>query len=286
MALQEETWGRGFSERVSPAILKVSQILGGVSAGAYDADDKLMGFVFGMTGVVDGELAHWSDMLAVRPEARDRGLGRRLKAYQRDEMLALGVSKVFWTFDPLQARNAHLNFNRLGIVVRRYERDMYGQTDSPLHRGIGTDRFIALWLIDSDRVRARLETDAPEGRDATDAPEARHAVGAPGRNHTAGAPPMDAIAAALSAADGHDTVSDLPTPGEPVLDLGNEWVSVSIPSDVNTVMDRDMDLALRWRGTTREALVHYLTRGYEVREFVAGDAVCRYLLNRDRLEDA
>ena len=48
--LQEDTWGRGFSERVSPAILKVSQILGGVSAGAYDADGTLIGFVFGRVG--------------------------------------------------------------------------------------------------------------------------------------------------------------------------------------------------------------------------------------------
>ena len=89
--LQEETWGDGFSERVSPAILKVSQILGGVAAGAFDADGRLDGFVFGMTGPRKGVVVHWSDMLAVRRHLRDSGLGRRLKAYQRQVLLERGV---------------------------------------------------------------------------------------------------------------------------------------------------------------------------------------------------
>src|SRR4026209_2359545 len=80
--IQDETWGAGFSERVPSAILKVAQYLGGVTAAALDgeaADARILGFVFGMTGIRDGHLVHWSDMLAVRPEARDHGIGRRLK---------------------------------------------------------------------------------------------------------------------------------------------------------------------------------------------------------------
>ena len=99
--LQEETWGHGFSERVSPAILKVSQMLGGVAAGAYDRDGHLVGFVYGMTGVRDGEVVHWSDMLAVKRGLRDTGLGRKLKAHQREVLLARDVTKMHWTFDPL-----------------------------------------------------------------------------------------------------------------------------------------------------------------------------------------
>ena len=80
---QEETWGEGFSERVAVAILKVSQRLGGIASGAYDAEGVLAGFIFGMTGIQDGQIVHWSDMLAVRPGLQDSGLGTRLKAYQR-----------------------------------------------------------------------------------------------------------------------------------------------------------------------------------------------------------
>ena len=111
----------------------------------------MAGFVFGMTGLQAGEVIHWSDMLAVRPGLQDTGLGARLKAYQRDTLLAMGITRVHWTFDPLESKNAHLNLNKLGAVAGEYVQDMYGQTDSPLHRGIGTDRFFPTWTLDSER---------------------------------------------------------------------------------------------------------------------------------------
>ena len=52
------------------SILLVAQKVGGVAAGAFDGQGKLMGFVFGLTGVENGAIVHWSDMLAVRPEPR------------------------------------------------------------------------------------------------------------------------------------------------------------------------------------------------------------------------
>jgi predicted GNAT superfamily acetyltransferase len=149
--IQDETWGAGFSERVPSAILKVSQYLGGVTAAAFDgaaADARILGFVFGMTGIRDGQLVHWSDMLAVRPEARDHGIGRRLKLYQRSLVAELGVTQILWTFDPLVSRNAHLNLNALGARVTDYVPDMYGaDTGSALHQGIGTDRFVVAWEV-------------------------------------------------------------------------------------------------------------------------------------------
>jgi len=149
--IQDETWGAGFSERVPSAILKVAQYLGGVTAAAFDgeeADARILGFVFGMTGVRDGQLVHWSDMLAVRPEARDHGIGRRLKLYQRSLVAELGVTQILWTFDPLVSRNAHLNLNALGARVTDYVPDMYGaDTGSTLHQGIGTDRFVVAWEV-------------------------------------------------------------------------------------------------------------------------------------------
>ena len=248
--LQEQTWGRGFSERVAPAILKVSQILGGVASGAYDARGRLVGFVFGMTGQRDGEVVHWSDMLAVVPEARDSGLGRQLKAYQRDEVLARGVEKMFWTFDPLQARNAHLNVNKLGIVVREYAENMYGDTDSPLHRGIGTDRFVALWLLSSQRVRDRVAGVAPDPLNAA-CPMALAAVEVEGEH---------------------------PRPSVPDTSLGTETVGIVIPSDIGTMMDEDLSLAVEWRHATRAAFLHYLAAGYEVTGFRRGPHVSMYAL--------
>ena len=87
-------------------------------------------------------------MLAVRPEARDHGIGRRLKLYQRSLVAELGVTQILWTFDPLVSRNAHLNLNALGARVTDYVPDMYGaDTGSALHQGIGTDRFVVAWEV-------------------------------------------------------------------------------------------------------------------------------------------
>jgi len=244
--LQEEVWGQGFSERVPVAILKVSQRLGGLAAGAWDRAGTLQGFVFGMTGLEDGRPVHWSDMLAVRPGLRDAGLGRLLKRYQRDELLAIGVNRVYWTFDPLESRNAYLNLVRLGAVSREYVRDMYGQTDSPLHGGIGTDRFVARWDLESSRVRQRMEG---TGVRSVVEPEG----------------------AAVALGPGPDT---------PRLDLDDLWVTVAIPSEIQKVKAENPALAGAWREATRAVFIAYLERGYQVQELVRRSAYSTYVLRR------
>jgi len=158
--LQRDTWGDDFRELVAPAVLQVVQKVGGLALGAFDATGELVGFLFGITGIRDGRPAHWSHMLAVRDDWRNRGVGRRLKAAQRLHLLELGVEDVFWTFDPLVARNAHLNLHRLGATVIEYVRDMYGQ--SPVSRTdtvIGSDRFVVRWDLTG---ASRTATTAPE----------------------------------------------------------------------------------------------------------------------------
>lgn len=160
VAIQKETWGTGFREIVFPTILLVAQKLGGVCAGAFAPTGRMLGFVFGMTGVRDGKLVHWSDLLAVRPEARGIHLGERLKRHQRDLVLAVGVETMHWTFDPLVARNAHLNLTRLGARAVEYVPDMYGSdTGSPMHGGLPTDRVVVAWDLtrppDSAPISAR-----------------------------------------------------------------------------------------------------------------------------------
>lgn len=147
LALQRETWGDAPGTLVPTPLLLVVQRIGGIAAGAFDTDGRLIGFVFGMTGVEHGELVHWSDMLAVRPEWRDHRLGRRLKEYQREQVATIGVRRIYWTYDPLVAKNAWLNIEVLGARVAEYVCDMYGDTGSPMHAGIGTDRIIVAWDV-------------------------------------------------------------------------------------------------------------------------------------------
>lgn len=150
--LQRATWGLEYRDVVPASLLKVVQLAGGVCAGAFLPDGRLAGFVCGLTGVRNGQLMHWSHMLAVASELRNRGVGRRLKQFQRELVRSLGVERMYWTFDPLVARNAHLNLNLLGTRVDEYVPDMYGHTGSELH-AFGTDRFVVSWDLAVARPR-------------------------------------------------------------------------------------------------------------------------------------
>jgi predicted GNAT superfamily acetyltransferase len=166
VALQRKTWGDDFDDVVPRSILQISQRLGGVAAGAFDERGTLLGFVYGMTGVENGSIVHWSDMLAVVPRARNHGVGRRLKEYQRAQVARAGARVIYWTYDPLVARNAHLNFNVFGVRVAEYVPNMYGESRSPLHRGIGTDRLVVAWPVDDRELAARRSVIADASRAA------------------------------------------------------------------------------------------------------------------------
>lgn len=147
--LQKEVWGPDFTEVVPSSILKVSREVGGVAAGAFAVTGELVGFVFGISGLRDGRPSHWSHMLGVRPSHQGLGIGYRLKQFQRERLLELGIREMRWTFDPLVAGNAHFNLTRLGTGVEGYLEDAYGDTGSGIH-SLGTDRLVARWRLDGD----------------------------------------------------------------------------------------------------------------------------------------
>src|SRR6476660_10326044 len=152
-------WGR--VDLVPVVILAVSVRRGAVLVGAWD-DEQLVGFVYSFPALRRGEAgaSHWSHMLGVHPGQRGAGLGRALKLAQRERVLALGLDLIEWTFDPLQAANAHLNFVKLGTIAEEYELNVYGESPSPLHGGIATDRFICQWWIRRPHVERRLQPQA------------------------------------------------------------------------------------------------------------------------------
>jgi predicted GNAT superfamily acetyltransferase len=144
-ALQKEVWECPDLEVVPAYHMIASRQVGAILIGALDGGE-LVGFVYGFPGFEGDQRIIHSDMLAVRPTYRDRGLGRTLKLAQRDAALARGVDRITWTFDPLQTRNAFLNFGKLGVVADRYLPDFYGDTVSPLQFA-GTDRLWVTWHL-------------------------------------------------------------------------------------------------------------------------------------------
>src|ERR1051325_3095495 len=156
--LQREIWVVEDLEVYPALALKPQKEVGAILIGAF-AEERLVGFVFGFPGILNGETIIHSDMLGISPAYRSHGLGYLLKRAQREAALKLGVSRITWTFDPLQSRNAHLNFSKLGVIADRYYVDYYGVTSSFLHR-FGTDRLWVTWLLNSERVKARMEGNA------------------------------------------------------------------------------------------------------------------------------
>jgi predicted GNAT superfamily acetyltransferase len=155
--LQRAVWGEDIV--VPSTIFVVAHHTGGQVIGAFDGA-KMVGFTQALAGVRDGQAFLHSHMTAVLAEYRDRGVGRRLKLFQRQDALKRGVGLVEWTFDPLELKNAHFNLVRLGAVARRFIPNCYGVTESPLHAGLPTDRLVAEWWLDSDRVKNIL-ADSP-----------------------------------------------------------------------------------------------------------------------------
>jgi predicted GNAT superfamily acetyltransferase len=153
--IQLAVWGYSDGDLIPRRVFIVANSIGGQVIGAFHRDE-MVGFAMALPGYRDGKPYLHSHMLAVLPEYRNYGLGRRLKLAQRDDALARGFDRMEWTFDPLEIKNAHLNIVRLGAIARRYLRDYYGPSTSPLQGGLPTDRLVAEWWLRSTRVRRTL----------------------------------------------------------------------------------------------------------------------------------
>jgi predicted GNAT superfamily acetyltransferase len=153
--LQKEIWGEEDIEVEPATLFVVAAETGGQVLGAFEGP-RLVGFTLALVGYTNGTVFLHSHMTGVLAEYRDRRVGRALKLFQREEALGRGIRLIVWTFDPLEARNAHFNLNRLGAIARKYFPNLYGVTTSPLHFGLPTDRLWAEWRLDSARVVAAV----------------------------------------------------------------------------------------------------------------------------------
>jgi predicted GNAT superfamily acetyltransferase len=169
-ALQKEVWRFSDADLVPVRMFVVAAKIGGQVIGAFvennDASGsahELIGFALAIPGMRNGHSYLHSQMLAVRQQYRNDGLGRRMKLYQREDALARGFELMEWTFDPLEIKNAYLNIEKLGAIARRYHVNQYGVSSSPLQGGLPTDRLVAEWWMKSKRVEAVL-ADAPRAQ--------------------------------------------------------------------------------------------------------------------------
>ena len=265
--LEADVWGP--IDLVPVPIMAVTVRRGAVLLGAYDGD-RLAGFVYSFPalrprtrshnsrrreGAKATEASHWSHTLGVHPDYRGAGLGRELKLAQRERVLALGLDLIEWTFDPLLALNANLNIVALGAVVEEYEENVYGESVSPLHGGLPTDRFVCQWWIRRPHVERRI----------------RRQVGQVDR--------VDQVERVGEIRLVAHEVADAPVVNDTTFD--GTWldcgpsdltrteprIAVDIPIDFAGMLTGDLARARRWRLHLREIFTHYFHAGYRVVDF-------------------
>jgi predicted GNAT superfamily acetyltransferase len=253
--VEKEVWGMDENDTLPLTLAIACKAAGNIFIGAFDTsankvkekvanknkNEEMVGFAFGFLGREHGQITVHSHMLAVLDEYRHLDLGFKLKQAQRERTLAMGIQEITWTYDPLQSRNAHFNFSKLGVLSESYKVNFYGpETSSVLHRN-GTDRLWVRWLLTSRRVRDRLsgKNQRVETLDALKllAPLVRFAPN--------GTPARAGLGESLS----------------------RQRVSIEIPGDILAVEKADMGLAREWRESTRWAFHESLKAGFGVTDF-------------------
>jgi predicted GNAT superfamily acetyltransferase len=211
------TWGE--HQLVPREMIRALADSGNIPYGAFRSDE-LVGYVLGWMAL-DGDGPHvHSHMLAVLPGSRSGGVGYALKLAQRAQALEAGYRVVRWTFDPLQARNAHFNLNKLGVLCDRFHRDFYGSMSDALNRGDRSDRLVVRWDLD----QAIGVSTSPRG------------------------PHVDALRAS------GPLEMPMPERGEEPVLAGGGGVRVGIPADYVGLKERDPALASEWRDAVGDVL--------------------------------
>ncbi len=236
--LQRKIWGMSDLDILPSTMIIAAIEAGGILVGAF-LDDYLAGFAFAFPGIENGLPTMHSDMLGVDPAYRNHDLGCKLKLAQRDRAIAAGISRITWTFDPLQSLNAYFNISKLGAISDKYKVDFYGETSSFLHR-LGTDRLWVRWLLHSNRVTNRLN-DSEQCKD-----------------------PASLFDEGCFLVQTSDDLSPKINEAE-VANKKN--LLIEIPGDINSIMRDNLPVALRWRESVRWAFTTAFAAGFVAEDF-------------------
>jgi predicted GNAT superfamily acetyltransferase len=242
VALEQAIWGyTDPGDIVTVPVFIFTVHRGATLLGAITPDGRMVGFAYGVVGMKDGRAMQWSHMAGVLPEFRG-GLGYRLKLAQRERALRQGLDLIEWTFDPLQAMNAHFNFAKLGGVSEEYAVNFYGESTSALHRGTPTDRLVLSWKIAEPHVVRRLDQAGLRAR-------AHEVAEAPVANPTT----IDGKWRKASAID---------------VALDDRRVWIEIPTGFTDMQQQAPERALQWRMDVRQLFQAYFGKGYRAVDFL------------------
>lgn len=259
--VQRLAWRMEDYREAAPAhLLRALADNGGLVLGAF-LDGRLVGVSYGWFVGQPGSGYFYSHATGVVEGVKYRGVGFALKLEQRRRVLERGYRLARWTFDPLQSLNSNFNLAKLGVVVREYKVNYYGEIRDGINRGLGTDRARAEWHLDSERVRLKVE----------------------GRLRAL--PAESILESGGLVALGRRASGGIEEPGEPRLGLDAPALLVALPRSISDIRDRDPGLAVKWRLATRSVYTHYLSRGYAMIDYTRDSEGGGYVvLARDPME--
>ena len=235
VAVQASAWGSRDYRDVAPAhVLKALCDNGGIVLGAFEGD-RLIGVSYGWMVADKGYF--YSHATGVSSGSKYKGVGYMLKLKQREEVLSRGVNLIKWTFDPLQSLNSYFNLEKLGVIARSYVVNYYGEMEDDINRGLGSDRVIAEWWLDSKRVELSIK-----GKGRT--PEAERLL------ELGGEIALDY--------DGPGGIQ----PSQPRIDLDSDIIMVGLPESISELRDRRFEAAVMWRKASRSVYSSYMSSGY------------------------
>ncbi len=226
--LLDEVWSvdETGSTVFEPSLIIAFAHAGNYVSAAYSVDDpeEMIGVTIGFFGRPLGTVMH-SHIAGVRHQVIGRGAGSAMKLHQRLWCLNLGITEMTWTFDPLVARNAYFNFQRLGVGMVEYLEDFYGQMRDGVNSGQASDRMMVSWPLDRP---------------------ARASVADAG----------SAFSCLRADDDGEPLLSEVPKE--------TEVVSLDFPFDIEDLRGQDAELAGRWRMALRTSLTGLVGDGWVV----------------------
>jgi chorismate synthase len=246
--VQMSAWGMGPRGAVPKEVMIAINDNGGLVLGAFEGK-KMVGFALTLVGHLGGRVYMYSHMTGVVKEYQSKGIGYLIKQKQREISLKRGFSSIAWTFDPLIARNAYFNFNKLGVIARNYHIDYYGPMKDSINAGWATDRFLCEWFIEPASLRKVRSYSRLQLADAAVLIDRRGAGD-------------EAVCR-----DWH-------------IDLGARRALIDIPADVVQLKLKRPEEANRWREATREIFLSYFAEGYSAVALLEREGGLQYLLTK------
>lgn len=180
----------------------------------------------------ENDLRIESQLLGIVPELRGKGIAVALKRVQAMRARSEGIAVIHWTVDPLQFRNALLNFGHLKAIAFEFHPDHYAFRNKL--NLLAASRLKIAWFIDSPHV-----TDSPSG---SSFPITRD---------------LCACTTIRKANEGWATAK---------LTEDARIIAIEIPANWTQVQNEDLDVARRWRETTNTIFRHYI--GHEAGKYM------------------